>query len=81
MRKSIREALSHLLNFRYLDNSCYQDKVNGAAADAPAPMVFATQLRKPYSDKTLSAHLDGKAKTIYAATRAATNYTAGRYKP
>jgi hypothetical protein len=78
MRKSIIEVLSHLLNFRHLDNSCYQDKVNGAAANARAPMVFATQLRKPYSDKTLSAHLDGKAKTIYAATRAATNYTAGR---
>ena len=44
-------------------------------------MVFATQLRKLYLDKTLPAHLDGKAKTIYAATQAATNYTAGRYKP
>jgi len=43
-------------------------------------MVFATQLRKLYHDKTNAAHLDGKAKTIYAATRTATNYTAGRYK-
>ena len=44
-------------------------------------MVFATQLRKLYRDKTLPAYLDEKAKTIYAATQAATNYTAGRYKP
>ena len=79
MRKSIREGLSHLLNFRHLDSSCYRDKVNGAAANARAPMVFATQLRKLYRDKTPSAHLDGKAKTIYAATQTATNYTAGRY--
>ena len=79
MRKSMREALSHLLNFRHLDSSCYRDKVNRAAADAHAPMVFATQLRKLYRDKTPLAHLDGKAKTIYAATQAATNYTAGRY--
>jgi hypothetical protein len=42
-------------------------------------MVFATQLRKLYHDKTNAAHLDGKAKTIYAATQPATNYTAGRY--
>jgi hypothetical protein len=35
-------------------------------------MVFATQLRKHYRDKTLSAHLDGKAKTIYALTQTAT---------
>jgi hypothetical protein len=41
-------------------------------------MVFATQLRKLYGDKTHSAHLDGKAKTIYATTQTATNYTAGR---
>jgi len=80
MKKSMGEVLSHLLNFRHLDLSCYLDKVNGAAADAPAPMVFATLLRKLYRDKTLSAHLEGKAKTIYAATQAATNYTAGRYK-
>jgi hypothetical protein len=72
MRKSIIEVLSHLLNFRHLDSSCYRDKVNGAAANAPAPMVFATQLRKLYRDKTLSAHLDGKAKTIYATTQSAT---------
>jgi len=79
MRKSIREALSHLLNFRHLDNSCYQDKVNRAAANARAPMVFATPLRKLYRDKTPPARLDGKAKTIYAATQTATNHTAGRY--
>jgi len=78
MKKSMGEVLSHLLNFRHLDLSCYLDKVNGAAADAPAPMVFATQLRNLYRDKTHPAHLDGKAKTIYAATQAATNYTAGR---
>jgi hypothetical protein len=42
-------------------------------------MVFATPLRKLYRDKTIPTHLDGKAKTIYAATQAATNYTAGRY--
>jgi hypothetical protein len=41
-------------------------------------MVFATQLRKLYPDETTTSHLDGKAKTIYAATQAATNYTAGR---
>jgi hypothetical protein len=41
-------------------------------------MVFATQLKKLYHDKTPLAHLDGKAKTIYALTRTATNYTAGR---
>jgi hypothetical protein len=35
-------------------------------------MVFATQLRKLYRDKTLSAHLDGKAKTIYATMQSAT---------
>jgi hypothetical protein len=41
-------------------------------------MVFATQLKNLYHDKTHPAHLDGKAKTIYALTQAATNYTAGR---
>ena len=51
----------------------------GLPANAHAPMVFATQLRKLFRDKTNAAHLDGKAKTIYAATQAATNYTAGRY--
>jgi hypothetical protein len=40
-------------------------------------MVFATQLIKFYLDKTASAHLDGKAKTIYAATLTVTNQTAG----
>ena len=63
----------------HLDRSCCRDKVNGAAANAHAPMVFATQLRNLYHDKTHISHLDGKAKTIYAATQAATNYTAGRY--
>ena len=66
------EVLSHLLNFRHLDSSCNRDKVNRAAATAPAPMVFATQLRNLYRDKTPPAHLDGKAKTIYAATQTAT---------
>jgi hypothetical protein len=42
-------------------------------------MVFATQLRKLYRDKRHSTHPDGKAKTIYATTQAATNHTAGRY--
>jgi hypothetical protein len=42
-------------------------------------MVFATQLRQFNHNETTHAHLDGKAKTIYAATQAATNYTAGRY--
>jgi len=32
-------------------------------------MVFATQLRQLNLDKTTPAHLDGKAKTIYAATQ------------
>ena len=41
-------------------------------------MVFATQLRNLYRDETTPAYLDGTAKTIYAATQAATNYTAGR---
>ena len=41
-------------------------------------MVFATQLKELYLDKTTPTHLDGKAKTIYAATQTATNYTAGR---
>jgi len=35
-------------------------------------MVFATQLRKLYRDKTPPAYLDGKAKTICALTQAAT---------
>src|SRR5450759_900555 len=35
-------------------------------------MVFATQLRQFNQNKTTPAHLDGKAKTIYAATQAAT---------
>jgi len=39
-------------------------------------MVFATQLIRFYLDKTASAHLDGKAKTIYAATLTVTNQTA-----
>jgi hypothetical protein len=39
-------------------------------------MVFATQLIKFYLDKTASAHLEGKAKTIYAATLTVTNQTA-----
>ena len=42
-------------------------------------MVFATQLRRLNLDETHPAHPDGKAKTIYAATQTATNYTAGRY--
>jgi hypothetical protein len=54
------------------DRSCYQDKVNGLPADAHAPMVFATQLRKLNRDKTHPAHLDGKAKTIFALTLTAT---------
>jgi hypothetical protein len=67
------EVLSHFLNFRHLDCSCNRDKVNRAVANAPAPMVFATQLRNLYHDKTHISHLDGKAKTIYAATQAAPN--------
>jgi hypothetical protein len=43
-------------------------------------MVFATQLRQINPDKTLPANPAGTAKTIYAATRMATNYTAGRYE-
>jgi hypothetical protein len=35
-------------------------------------MVFATQLRKLNRDKIIPAYLDGKAKTIYASTLAAT---------
>ena len=35
-------------------------------------MVFATPLRKHYRNETTPAHLDGTAKTIYAATQAAT---------
>jgi hypothetical protein len=41
----------------------------GWPADAQTPMVFATQLRQLNLDKTTPAHLDGKAKTIYAATQ------------
>jgi len=32
-------------------------------------MVFATQLRQLNPDETLPAHLEGTAKTIYAATQ------------
>jgi len=53
-------------------NFFYLYKVNGAATDAHAPMVFATQLRKLNLDKKHPAYLDGKAKTIYAQTQAAT---------
>jgi len=41
----------------------------GWPANAHAPMVFATQLRELNLDKTTPTHLDGKAKTIYAATQ------------
>jgi len=41
----------------------------GWPANAQAPMVFATQLRQLNLDKTTPAYLDGKAKTIYAATQ------------
>ena len=41
----------------------------GWPADAQAPMVFATQLRQFNLDETHPAHLDGTAKTIYAATQ------------
>jgi len=44
----------------------------GLPANAHAPMVFATQLRKLNRDKIIPAYLDGKAKTIYASTLAAT---------
>jgi len=43
-------------------------------------MVFATQLRQLNLDKTLPAHLDGKAKTIYAATQGQRTKPPGRYK-
>jgi hypothetical protein len=42
-------------------------------------MVFATQLRKLYHDRTIPAHLDGKAKTIYAATQGQRTKPPGRY--
>jgi hypothetical protein len=74
-----RSRVVNMSVFSTLTNPATETKSMGAAADAPAPMVFATQLRKLYHDKTLSAHLDGKAKTIYAATQSATNHTAGRY--
>ena len=48
----------------------------GWPADAQARMVFATQLRQLNLDETHPAHLDGTAKTIYAATLTATNQTA-----
>jgi hypothetical protein len=61
------------------DRYCKRDKVNRLPANAHAPMVFATQLIKLYHNETIPVHLDGKAKTIYAATQTATNHTAGRY--
>jgi hypothetical protein len=44
----------------------------GLPADAHAPMVFATPLSQFNHNETTPTHLDGKAKTIYAATQAAT---------
>ena len=44
----------------------------GLPANAHAPMVFATPLRQFNHNETTPAHLDGKAKTIYAATQTAT---------
>jgi hypothetical protein len=52
----------------------------GWPADAHAPMVFAIQLRQLILDKTTPAHLDGKAKTIYAATQWQRTKPPGRYK-
>jgi hypothetical protein len=40
---------------------------------------FCYQLRQLTFDETHPAHLDGKAKTIYAATQTATNQTAGPF--
>jgi hypothetical protein len=42
-------------------------------------MVFATQLRQLDLDVTVPAHLDGKAKTIYAATQWQRTKPPGRY--
>jgi hypothetical protein len=42
-------------------------------------MVFATQLRELNLDKTTPTHLDGKAKTIYAATQEQRTKPPGRY--
>ena len=49
----------HLLNFRYQDKSCYQDKVNRAAGRHAVVMVFASPLRQFYRDGTNPAHLSG----------------------
>jgi len=43
-------------------------------------MVFATQLRQLNPDETLPAHLEGTAKTIYAATQWQRTKPPGRYK-
>ena len=50
----------------------------GWPANAQAPMVFATQLRELNLDKTTGTHLDGKAKTIYAATQGQRTKPPGR---
>ena len=42
-------------------------------------MVFATQLKELYLDKTTPTHLDGKAKTIYVATQGQRTKPPGRY--
>ena len=53
-------------------NPAAETKSIGWLADAHATMVFATQLKELYLDKTTPTHLDGKAKTIYALTQTAT---------
>jgi hypothetical protein len=79
MRKSLRTDLCHLLNFGHLDYPAAETRSIGWPADAQAPMVFATQLRQLNLDKTTPAHLDGKAKTIYAATQWQRTKPPGRY--
>ena len=52
-----------------MTNPAAETRSIGWPANAQAPMVFATQLRQLDLDVTVPAHLDGKAKTIYAATQ------------
>ena len=56
-----------------------ETKSIGWPADVLAPMVFATQLRQLDLDETVPAHLDGIAKTIYAATQWQRIKPPGRY--
>ena len=73
----MRKDLLNLLNFGHPDFSCCRDKINRVAGRRAGSNGFCYQLRQLIFDETHPAHLDGKAKTIYAATQTATNQTAG----